>query len=344
MTFNRRTVLSGGMAAAAVGIAARSARADDGKVHTLRFQGSHPPNQAFTTVTAQGFRELVETMSAGRIKFEVYDAGALVSVTEMLDAVDQGLLDVMQSYGAFYSGSVPEADIEVGLPTAWKHPREAYDAYYERGLLEIIREAYESRFNVRCFPAVISLTYGLALRDEIGSLAELEGKKIRALGVYGDFVQRLGGAPVVIPGAELYTAMQLGTIDGVLYGAEAVAAANLQDFCKSMIYQPNWNTGVGQFVFNAGVFDALPEDLRQVIDFAARYGGAAQAMAYSAAEAQKMKVLTDAGMKMLQLTPEDEARLAETAQAAWDAVAAKSDLAARGVELVRTPRRELDAA
>ncbi|MGR3780126.1 MAG: TRAP transporter substrate-binding protein DctP [Albimonas sp.] len=344
MTFNRRTVLSGGMAAAAAGIAARSARADDGKVHTLRFQGSHPPNQAFTTVTAQGFRELVETMSAGRIKFEVYDAGALVSVTEMLDAVDQGLLDVMQSYGAFYSGSVPEADIEVGLPTAWKHPWEAYDAYYERGLLEIIREAYESRFNVRYFPAVISLTYGLALRDEIGSLAELEGKKIRALGVYGDFVQRLGGAPVVIPGAELYTAMQLGTIDGVLYGAEAVAAANLQDFCKSMIYQPNWNTGVGQFVFNAGVFDALPEDLRQVIDFAARYGGAAQAMAYSAAEAQKMKVLTDAGMKMLQLTPEDEARLAETAQAAWDAVAAKSDLAARGVELVRTQRRELDAA
>ncbi|OWU83209.1 hypothetical protein ATO6_20445 [Oceanicola sp. 22II-s10i] len=343
MTFNRRTMLAGGFGAAAAALAAKTAAAQDGKTYTLSYQGSHPANQAFTTITGGGFREMVEQLSNGRIKFETYDAGALTSVTGMLEAVDQGILDVSQSWGAFYTGDVPEADVEVGLPLAWEQPWEAYDAYYNRGLREIVSGAYESKFNVKHFPAIIALTYGIALREEITSISELAGKKIRAVGVYGDFVQQLGASPVVVPGAELYTAMQLGTIEGVLYGAEAVAAANLQDFCKTMIYTPNWNTGVGHWVVNADVFASLPEDLQEVIEFASRYGNAAQAMNYSAAEAEYMQVLKKAGLKMLMPSDDELAMLNEAAQKTWDQVAAKSEGTAKGVEIVRQQQTELGA-
>lgn len=341
MNLSRRNMMACSLGVAATAIASRTAAAQDGRVFTLRYQGSHPPNQAFTTITGASFQQMVERMSNGRIKFENYDAGALVSVAGMVEAVDQGILDIGQSYGAFYTGDVPEADIEVGLPLAWEQPWEAYDAYYNRGLREIIDEAYSSRFNVKHFPAIIALTYGIALRDEITSLSELAGKKIRAVGVYGDFVQQLGGAPVVVPGAELYTAMQLGAIDGVLYGAEAVAAASLQDFCKTMIYTPNWNTGAGHWIINGDVWNSLPEDLQNVIEFASQYGNAAQAMNYSVAEAKYMQVLQESGMTMLQLSEEETATLQEAAQKTWEGVAAKSDLAATGVELVRTQQREL---
>ncbi|MGX0978433.1 TRAP-type mannitol/chloroaromatic compound transport system substrate-binding protein, partial [Roseovarius sp. MBR-51] len=221
MTLNRRALFAGGFGAAAAALASKTALAQGGEVYTLSYQSSHPSNQAFTTITGGGFREIVEELSNGRIKFETYDTGALSSVTGMLEAVDQGIIDVSQSYGAFYSGDVPEADVEVGLPFAWKRPWEAYDAYYNRGLREVISGAYETKFNVKHFPAILGMNYGVALRDEISSISDLAGKKIRAVGVYGEYVQQLGASPVVIPGAELYTAMQLGTIDGVLYAAEA---------------------------------------------------------------------------------------------------------------------------
>ena len=344
MRLNRRSIMAGGLGAAAATLTARTAQAQSDEVFTLRYQGSHPSNQAFTTITGGRFRELIEEMSNGRIKFETYDAGALVAVGGMVEAVDQGILDVGKSYGAFYTGSVPEADVEVGLPLAWNDAWQAYDAYYNRGLVDIIAEAYESRFGVKYFPAIMSLTYGIALRDEITSFDQLAGKKIRAVGVYGDFVQQLGGAPVVVSGSELYTSMQLGTIDGVLYAAEAVAAANLQDFCKTMIYRPNWNAGVGHWLVNRNTWDSLPEDLQDVIAFAARYGNAASTMEYSAAEAKYMRVLQDAGVKMLLPSEADLAMLEEAAQKTWDGVAAKSELAARGVELVRTQMQELKGA
>ena len=86
----------------------------------------------------EGFQEMIEEMSHGRIKFESYDAGAVVGVTGMLEAADQGVLDVSESWGGFYSGDIPEADVEVGLPLAWGGAWEAYDAYYNRGLLELV--------------------------------------------------------------------------------------------------------------------------------------------------------------------------------------------------------------
>ena len=110
--------------------------------------------------------------------------------------------------------------------------------------------------------------------------------KIRAIGEFGNLVESLGAAPVVIPGAEIYTAMQLGTIDGLVYGAEAIAATNLQGFSKTFIGSPNWNSGVGHFLINRATWDSLPEDLQQIVEFAAHYGNIAQAMNYAAAEAK----------------------------------------------------------
>jgi TRAP-type C4-dicarboxylate transport system substrate-binding protein len=279
-------------------------------------------------------------MSNGRIKFELYDAGALASVTGMLEAVDQGVLDISQSWGGYYTGDVPEGDVEIGLPLAWEEPWEAYDAYYNRGLGEVIAEAYESRFNVEHFPLLIDLRYGVSTRDPIASLDDLKGKKIRAIGVYGDLMQELGASAVVIPGAELYTALQLGTVDGIIYGAEAIAATGLEEFLKTMTYEPNWNTGVGHWIINRDTWSSLPPDLQQVIEFAAQYGSLAGTMNYAAKEAEKVAVLENAGVELLELSAEDRAKLNAAAMKIWDQIAARSELSKKAVEIVRKQQQE----
>lgn len=336
-----KNMVTGGVAAIAMAVSSSSVFAQDDTVYTLKFQHAYPPSLAFYQKTGGGFIDLVEDWSDGRIKFEVFDAGALASVGGMLDAVDQGILDVALSWGGFYGGDVPEADVEVGLPLAWQQPWEAYDAYYNRGLGEVIAEAYESRFNVKHFPAIIALQYGISTRDDIDGLDDLKGMKIRAVGLFGKLVEALGASATVVPGAEIYTSLQLGTVDGLVYSVEADAATGLQEFLKTTILNPNMNSGAGHFMFNKDTWDALPEDLQQVISDAVRYGNMAHAADYAAVEALGIGKMEAAGVKMLTLSDEDQAKLEAVAYTLWDEIATRSDLAAQAVEIVREQQRAI---
>ena len=319
-------------------LAAHTAQAQE--VHTLKYQHSYPPSLSFYNKTGMGFIKRVEEWSNGRIKFEIFEAGALASVGGMLEAVDAGIIDVSQSWGGFYVGDVPEADVETGLPLAWDEAYEVYDAYYNRGLREVVQEAYESRFNVKHFPAIISMQYALATTKPIKSLEEVKGLKLRALGVYGEFAQALGASATVIPGAELYTALQLGTVDGLIYDAEAMIATGLEEFLKTTVINPNLNAGAGHWLINKDKWDTLPADLQKVISDAAQFGNMASAMNYRATAEVNVGVMRKKGVDMLELSKPEMEKAQTVAYELWDKVAARSPGAAKAVEIVKQQMRD----
>ncbi|ANK82725.1 MAG: hypothetical protein TEF_19445 [Rhizobiales bacterium NRL2] len=335
-----RNIAPVAFAAALVVVGVSQARAECDEVFTLKYHNAYPPTLALYNKVGAGFKERVEKWSDGCIKFENYDSGALTSVAGMVDATDQGIIDISHSWGAFYVGDIPEGDIEIGLPLAWGETYEAYDAYYNRGLKEVIAEAYESRFNVKHFPSIIGLEYVIATREEISGLEDLKGMKLRALGVYGEMAQQLGASAVVIPGGELYSALQLGTIDGLIYGAEAIVAQGLQEFLKTAIVEPNLNAGAGHWLFNRDTWESLPPNLQNVINMAVDYGNLAGAMDYRVVEAKNIGVLARDGVKLLELSGEEQARLNGIAVEMWNKIAERSELAAKGVEIVKQQQRE----
>lgn len=326
-----------GLALAA--LAGERAAAQD-KVHTLKYHHSYPPSLSFYNKVGTGFIQRVEEWSKGRIKFQVFEAGALTSVAGMTDAVNSGVIDVSQSWGGFYVGVVPEADIETGLPLAWKEPYEVYDAYYNRGLREVIAEAYESRFNVKHFPAIIGMQYAISTSKPVKTLGDLSGLKLRALGVYGEFAKALGASATVVPGAELYTALQLGTIDGLIYDAEAVVAQGLDTFLKSSLVDPHLNAGSGHWLINRKSWEALPPDLQKVIADAAQYGNMASAASYRANAEKSVGVMKQKGVDMVTLSDADQAKATTIAMELWDKVAARSERAAKGVAIVKQQQRD----
>lgn len=335
-----RNIAPVALAAALVAVGVSQAKAECDEVYTLKYHNAYPPTLALYNKVGAGFKERVEEWSDGCIKFENYDSGALTSVAGMVDATDQGIIDISHSWGAFYVGDIPEGDIEIGLPLAWGETYEAYDAYYKRGLKEVIAEAYESRFNVKHFPSIIGLEYVIATREEINGLEDLEGMKLRALGVYGEMVQELGASAVVIPGGELYSALQLGTIDGLIYGAEAIVAQGLQEFLKTAIVEPNLNAGAGHWLFNRDKWESLPPHLQDVINMAVDYGNLAGALDYRVVEAKNIGVLANDGVKLLELSGEEQARLNGIAVEMWNKIAERSEFAAKGVEIVKQQQRE----
>jgi len=330
-----------GLAAAlALAAFAGPAAAQADKVFTLKYHHSYPPSLSFYNKTGTGFIERVQAWSKGRIKFQTFEAGALTSVAGMVDAVNSGVVDVSQSWGGFYVGVVPEADIETGMPLAWKEPYEAYDAYYNRGLREVIAEAYEKRFAVKHFPAIIGMQYAISTRQPIKTLDDLKGLKLRALGVYGEFAKALGAAATVVPGAELYTALQLGTIDGLVYDAEAIIAQGLETFLKTSFVEPHLNAGSGHWLINRKTWESLPPDLQQVIEDAARYGNMASAASYRASAEKNVGVMKQKGVNMVTLSEAEEKKARQVALELWDKIAARSENAAKGVAIVKQQQKD----
>jgi TRAP-type mannitol/chloroaromatic compound transport system substrate-binding protein len=93
---------------------------------------------------------------------------------------------------------------------------------------------------------------------------------MRIPGFGGEVLRRNGGIPVSMPGGEIFTALQTGTIDA----AEWIGPYNDLAFgmhkVASHYYYPGWHEGGPSLecIINKEALDSLPEDLRTIVEIA----------------------------------------------------------------------------
>jgi TRAP-type mannitol/chloroaromatic compound transport system substrate-binding protein len=105
---------------------------------------------------------------------------------------------------------------------------------------------------------------------EINGLDDLKGLKMRMPGPGGEILRRAGGTPINIPGAELFTALQTGTIDATEWvGPYNDLAFGLFRAAK-YYYYPGWHEpGSGlECMINQEAWNSLPEDLQAIVKVA----------------------------------------------------------------------------
>jgi len=89
-------------------------------------------------------------------------------------------------------------------------------------------------------------------------------------GLGGRVIARAGGTAVLTPAAEIYAALERGVIDAAEWvGPHDDLELGLQNTARNYYY-PGWHEPgtVGEFVFNRKAYEALPADLRRILDFA----------------------------------------------------------------------------
>jgi TRAP-type mannitol/chloroaromatic compound transport system substrate-binding protein len=213
--------------------------------------------------------DMTDRMSGGRLKIKVYGGNELVPPFETFDAVSRGTAEMGHGAAYYWKGKVPSTQFFAGTPFGLTG-HELHGWYYYGGGMDLYREAYEP-FGIIPFPAGNSGTQmGGWFNKEINSLADLQGLKMRIPGMGGEVLRRAGGTPVTIPGAELFTALEGGTIDA----AEWVGPYNDLAFglfrAARYYYYPGWQEpGSGlECIVNADAFATLPADLQAIVEVA----------------------------------------------------------------------------
>ena len=210
-------------------------------------------------------------LSNGRLKIKVYGGNELVPPFEVFDAVQQGTAEMGHSATYYWKGKAPAAQFFTGIPFGMT-AQELHGWIYHGGGLELWREVYAPHGLIPFLAGSSGPQMGGWFNREINSHADLKGLKMRIPGLGGEILRRAGGTPTNIPGAELFTALQTGTIDA----SEWVGPYNDLAFglfrAAKYYYYPGWHEpgAMLELIVNKDSFDALPPDLQAIVTYAAR--------------------------------------------------------------------------
>ncbi len=160
--------------------------------------------------------------TGGRLTVKPFVGGSIVPAYKEVDAIDQGVLQMGYSCPMYNLDKWPAAGLISSRPGGL--PGEAMRTWFDYGggadLLNKMMEGY----NVMTFPGALApLPEEVFFHSKVKleSLDDLKGLKARCMGDGGEILKRMGAATVIIPGGQLYEAMQRGTIDAFEYSTLA---------------------------------------------------------------------------------------------------------------------------
>ncbi len=210
--------------------------------------------------------ESINELSNGRLTIKVYGGNELVPPFEVFDAVSQGTAEMGHSATYYWKGKAPAAQFFAGIPFGMT-AQELHGWIYYGGGLELWQEGYAPHGLVPFLAGSSGSQMGGWFNREINSLDDLKGLKMRIPGPGGEILKRAGGTPQTIPGAELFTALQTGTIDATEWvGPYNDLAFGLFRAAK-YYYYPGWHEpGTGlECMINQQAWDSLPGDLQAIV-------------------------------------------------------------------------------
>jgi len=259
-----KSLATGAVAASslAVGQQAFAAKAE----FNWKMVTSWPKNYPLLGTNANYVAKLIEQMSGGRIRIKVYGANELVPAFEVFDAVSRGTAQMGHSGAFYWKGKHPAVQFFGAIPFGM-NAQEVNAWLYYGGGMALWEELYD-QFNL---VPVATGSSGAQMagwfRNDINSLEDLKGLKMRIPGLGGEVLKRAGGVPVNLPAGEIFTSLQSGAIDATEWtGPYLDLAFGLYKAAKNYYY-PGWHepSTTIEAMINKDAFIALPNDLQEIV-------------------------------------------------------------------------------
>ncbi|NCC23415.1 MAG: twin-arginine translocation signal domain-containing protein [Alphaproteobacteria bacterium] len=264
----RRDFIKGvGAGSLAVGALSGGMRSAHAKAeYSWKMVTTWPKNFPGLGTGANNLAALIGEMSGGRIEVKVFGAGELVPAFEIFDAVSRGTAEMGHGSAYYWKGKSEAAQFFSTVPFGLT-AQEMNGWIYHGGGMELWTELY-AQFGLVPAPAGnTGVQMGGWFNKEINSVEDLKGLKMRIPGLGGEVLARAGGTPVNLPGGELFTALQNGTIDATEWvGPYNDLAFGLYKAAK-YYYYPGWHEPgtILEAMINKKVYDGLPADLQSIV-------------------------------------------------------------------------------
>lgn len=245
--------------------------AEPAKTFKWKLVTSWPKNFPGLGTAPERFAEQVEQLSGGRLTIKVYGAGELVPALQVFDAVSQGTAEMGHSGAYYWKGKASAAQFFTSVPFGLT--AQEMNGWIQYGGGQALWEEVYAPFNLLPLPGGnTGVQMGGWFNKEINSVDDLKGLKMRIPGLGGEVLSRAGGTPVTLPGGEIFTSLQTGTIDATEWvGPYNDLAFGLYKVAEHYYY-PGWHEpgSMMEFTINKDAFAELPADLQAIVRITAK--------------------------------------------------------------------------
>ena len=262
---SKKLMLIAALAAALAMFAAGSAMAVTLKCQSM-YAAGQPNFKNFVK-----FCDNVKKMTDGRVVIKPLSAGSIVPTFELLDAIQNGVLEAMHTGAVYYSGKEPGLAMVTDLICAWRAPWEAEAWFYYGGGRELLNEVY-NKYNVQAIGVVQWGFESFPSKFPIKSMHDYKGHKFRSpQGMTADTLGKLGAGVVILPGGEVYSALDKGVVEGTDWGTPSMnIALGFNQVCKYFVYPEYRSAPMSEFSVRMDIWKKLSDTDKAIIETAVK--------------------------------------------------------------------------
>ena len=246
--------------------------------------------------SAVRFAQTVGAATGGRIKVDVYPAGALVRPFETFDAVGAGVADMYHSFEGYFEQKSQALHFFGAIPFGFT--ADELFAWVQYGGGQALWDELSAQFNVK---SLLCTSTGCQMGGwfvrEVNSPEDYKGLRYRMGGLGAEVLRRLCATVVTLPGGEIMPALKSGAIHASEWiGPWLDMAISLHKAAGFYYYPAFHEPGSGFSVgTNKGVWDSLDASDRRVIEAVAACEYARSLAEFNANNALSLRKLRDEG-------------------------------------------------
>ena len=268
------------------------------------------------------FADKVVELSGGKLKVNVADSGSLYNDSQILEAVQDGLVEVGLVGTYKWGGMLPAADV-FDLPFLFVD-LSSPEKFLNAGAADIL----DAEFNKKGVKNLFWVDYGFIQmwnnERPLHSPKDFEGLTMRSYSA-GDSItlKALGAAPTQISSAEMYMAIQNGTVKGATTGMPAAVSRKIYEVSKYLTIA-NYSTAQFSVQANLDWWNGLDADSQKAILEAGKVAEKWLRGAVAESEGAAEKIVRDAGLEVNTLTADERAQMVAATKSVWDAYVARA--------------------
>ena len=276
------------------------------------------PKPVYINKPFKMFVDEVNTKFAGEVEINWRGGPEIMPPFKQAEGVRNGSVDMTYTSPSYYQGLVPTSGT---MNLSYKTYAEIAATNYHERMTEL--HAEKDLIFLGEIPAT-QLNFVIYMGEEVSSLEDLKGKRIRVFPTLLPIVKALGAEPIVMGMGDIFTAMERGTIDGYMQGPLA-QAKQFEGLVKTVIFPGVYRAGFPVLI-NKDTWGMMSTDLQQRLttflrdDFAPR-------MDYIWGDdiTDNIAQMKAAGFNILELPADEAARYEQMAMdAAWAVTAANA--------------------
>ena len=265
---------------------------------------------------ALAFKKHVEEKSGGALKVEIYPAGQLGNATTVMEGLRFGTVELAVVHDGGISGTYKAFDI-FALPYLFKNQKVAWTVLdgpfgkeFAAGMLK------ETGIRLMAY-ADNGIRHFTTSKKAIKTPDDLKGMKMRVQPspVFIEMVKALGANPSAIDWAELPAALSQGTVDGQENGVTNILAASLYQSQKHVTLDGHVYS-LHAYLMSDAFYQGLTPDQRKAVDEGVEIAKGIHRKMTSEQDMNAGKILSEKGMTVTELTPEQVDAFRKIAQPA----------------------------